>query len=110
MEWHTLPTAEEGDLEGEGYARWLECMTRGDVFAPIVGDWATGLTAAEVLYYAGPYMLEDHRGEGTHFELAIHTMGKMFKSDDEEGLCDGAQLATDIADGIAETVWPEKVA
>ena len=97
----------QGDVEGDGYARWLDCMTRGDVMAPVAGAWATGLAAAEIVYYAGPYMLEEHRKEGSHFELAIHHLGKMFQSDEEEGLCDGAQLASDIAEGMAETVWPD---
>ena len=36
-------------------------------------------------------MLEDHRKENMHFEQAVHHVGKMFQSDNEEGLCDGAQ-------------------
>ena len=95
----------EGDPEGEGNARWIANVTRGQVFKQTPGG-AAGIVGAEILYYVGPYMLNAHRDDDSHFVVAAGTMGKLFQSDDDEGLCDGAQLASDIADGLRESAWP----
>ena len=98
----------EGDMgDGwDGLYRWVDCITRGDVFR-LTPTHSSGLAAAELLYYVGPYMLEDQRNEDErHFALASKTLGKCFQSDADEELCDGAQLASEIADGLADSQWP----
>ena len=101
-----------GDLgEWEGLNRWVEAITRGDCFASSPAgesDPPAGLAAAELLYHLGPYMLEDQRNkEGCHFLLMSQLLGKSFQSDSDDSLCDGAQLATEVAEGIADSVWPD---
>ena len=63
----------------------------------------SGLIAADIYYYTGPYMLNEHRADGTHFQLAASTMGKRFQSDDDEKLCDGSE----VAEGMRDSAWPE---
>eukprot|EP00966_Prymnesium_polylepis_P231607 5358450-Prymnesium_polylepis.1 len=65
----------EGDPAGTGLGRWVECITRGDVFAATPGSMA-GLAGAEVLYYVGPFMLEEQRDDESHFVVATNTLGK----------------------------------
>ena len=52
-------------------------------------------------------LTELRAAEGCHFMLAARVLGKIFQSDDDETLCDGAQLAPEIAEGLVDTVWPE---
>ena len=52
-------------------------------------------------------MLNEYRAEGTHFQLAAKTMSKLFQSDDDEALCDGSQLASEVAEGMRDSAWPE---
>ena len=104
--------AAEGELnhdevEWEGHARWIDCITRGDAFKATPAH-TSGLAAAELLYYVGPYMLTDQREEeGCHFLVAAKTLGSYFQSSADEELCDGAQLSSEIADGLADSAWPE---
>ena len=93
------------DREWEELGRWVDCITRGDAFDAMPGK-DSGLVAAEIIYYAGPYMLNEYRAEGTHFQLAAKTMGKLFQSDDDETLCDGSQLASEVAEGMRDSAWP----
>ena len=93
------------DHEWEELGRWVDCITRGDAFDAMPGK-DSGLVAAEIIYYAGPYMLNEYRAEGTHFQLAAKTMGKLFQSDDDETLCDGSQLASEVAEGMRDSAWP----
>ena len=94
------------DHEWEELGRWVDCITRGDAFDAVPGK-DSGLIAAEIFYYAGPFMLNEHRAESTHFQLATSTMGKLFQSDDDEKLCDGSQLASEVAEGMRDSAWPE---
>jgi hypothetical protein len=56
-----------------GYlARWVGAVTRGDVFSHVPSGKA-GLAAAEVMFYAGPYMREEHRDDDTHFDVVATT-------------------------------------
>ena len=52
-------------------------------------------------------MLSEHRSEDTHFQLAAGIMGKLFQSDDDEKLCNGSQLASEVAEGMRDSAWPE---
>ena len=101
----------EGDLgEWDGLHRWVESITRGDVFASSPAgenDPPAGLAAAEMFYLLGPFMLEDQRNkEGSHFLLMTQLMGKSFQSDADDALCDGAQLATEVSEGLSDSMWP----
>ena len=98
--------AVEGDPDGEDLTRWVPCISRGDVFAEHPGA-GCGLAGAEILYYVGPYMLNAHRDDESHFVVAAGTMGKLFQSDEDVTLCDGAQLAAEIAEGILDSTWPD---
>jgi len=46
------------------------------------------------------------RGSESHFLVATATMGKFLASDDDESLCDGAQLAAEVAAGMLDSRWP----
>ena len=101
----------EGDLgEWDGLHRWVESITRGDVFASSPAgenDPPAGVAAAEMFYLLGPFMLEDQRNkEGSHFLLMTQLMGKSFQSDADDALCDGAQLATEVSEGLSDSMWP----
>ena len=56
--------------------------------------------------YVGPYMLEDHRDEESHFIVAVQLLGQLFQSDSDEVICDGVQLASDVTRGITGASWP----
>ena len=91
--------------DGSGLARWVNAITRGDAFASSPRKGA-GLPGAEIFYYCGPYMLLAYRQDKKHFHVAAQTLGKCFQSDEDEALCDGAQLAGEIADGLRDSAWP----
>ena len=97
---------ESWDADWGYLARWVGAVTRGDVFAHVPSGKA-GLAAAELLFYAGPYMQEEHRDDDTHFDVVVKLMGKLFESDTDESLCDGPQLASEVAAGMLETAWPD---
>ena len=94
------------DRDWEELGRWVDVISRGDAFDAVPGK-DSGLIAAEIFYYVGPFMLTEHRADDTHFELAAVTMGKLFQSDVDEKLCNGAQLATEVAEGMRDSTWPE---
>jgi hypothetical protein len=48
------------DHDWEELGRWVDCITRGDAFDAVPGK-DSGLIAAEIFYYAGPFMLNEHR-------------------------------------------------
>ena len=60
---------------------------------------------AELIYYMGPYMLEDFRADDSHFAACAQVVGKFFQSDDDESVCDGPQLASEIGVGLKNTEW-----
>ena len=93
------------DHDWEELGRWVDCISRGDAFDAVPGK-DSGLIAADIFYYTGPYMLNEHRADGTHFQLAASTMGKLFQSDGDEKLCDGSQLASEVAEGMRDSTWP----
>ena len=93
----------EGTIEGDAFCRWLPEVTRGDAFA--AGVKAPGLAGAEIIYHLGPYMLKQQRGDATHYVVAASTLGKIFASDDDEAVCDGAQLAEDVCIGLRDCTW-----
>ena len=97
----------EGDVEGteDELDRWVPCITRGDVFGSTPGK-DSGLAAAELLYTMGPYMLTAHRDSETHFYMGSKILAKLHQSDADHNICDGAQLASEIAAGMAESAWP----
>jgi hypothetical protein len=82
--------AVEGQLgEWEGNARWVDNFSRGDAFAD-KNVKSPGLAGAELIYLVGPYMLDDFRGDDSHFAACVGVVGKLFqKSDDDESVCDG---------------------
>ena len=93
----------KGDLEDwEGNSRWVDCITRGDVFGDTPGG-ACGLVGAELIYYMGPYMLEDFRADDSHFAACAQVVDKLFQSDDDESICYGPQLASEIGVGLKNT-------
>ena len=94
------------DHDWEELGRWVDCISRGDAFDAVPGK-DSGLIAAEIFYYVGPFMLNEYRAEGTHFELAAVTMGKLFQSDSDEKLCNGTQLASEVAEGMRDSAWPD---
>ena len=95
----------EGDMDDwEGNSRWVDCITRGDVFGDTPGG-ACGLAGAELIYYMGPYMLEEFRADDSHFAACAQVVGKLFQSDDDESVCDGPQLASEIGVGLKNTEW-----
>ena len=53
----------------------------------------------------GPYMLEDFRADDSHFAACAQVVGKFFQSDDDESVCDGPQLASEIGVGLKNTEW-----
>jgi len=92
--------AVEGQLgEWEGNARWVDNFSRGDAFADKVVK-SPGLAGAELIYLVGPYMLNEFRAEDSHFAACVGVVGKLFQSDDDESVCDGIQLACEVAVGI----------
>ena len=87
--------------------RFVNCVTRGDVFQS-TPTATSGLAGAELGYYSGPYMLKDLReAEGCHFKVATRTIGKLYESDGDEDLCDGRQLASEVSEGLVNSIWPE---
>ena len=93
------------DVESSGLTRWVGCITRGDVFGPLpIG--APGIAAAEIFFYAGPYMLNALRDDESHFIAAATLIGMLFQSIEDETICDGPQLASEVAEGFMDTVWP----
>ena len=101
----------QGDIDDDGHCRWTSCITRGDIFRDKPGgvdntDAGPGLAGAEMYFYTGPYMLPAFRGGDSHFVVATATMGKFLASDDDESLCDGAQLAAEVAAGMLDSRWP----
>ena len=58
-----------------------------------------------MIYYMGPYMLEDFRADDSHFAACAQVVGKFFQSDDDESVCDGPQLASEIGVGLKNTEW-----
>ena len=98
--------AVEGQLgEWEGNARWVDNFSRGDAFADKIVK-SPGLAGAELIYLVGPYMLNEFRAEDSHFAACVGVVGKLFQSDDDESVCDGIQLACEVAVGMRGTVWP----
>ena len=109
----------EGQLgEWEGNARWVDNSSRGDAFADknvkspgLAGAEdknvkSPGLASTELIYLVGPYMLKDFRGDDSHFAACVGVVGKLFQSDDNESVCDGIQLACEVAVGIRGMVRP----
>ena len=97
----------QGDIDGEGHARWITSITRGDAFGADPTTPHPGLVGANIFYYVGPYMLEEQREDERHFIVAANTLGKLFMSDDDDSLCDSAQLAEDVCVGLADSEWPD---
>ena len=95
--------AVEGTIDGDDLCRWLPSITRGDAFT--AGLKSPGLAGAEIFYHVGPYMNKNQRGDSTHYVVAASTLGKVFASDDDEAVCDGAQLAEDICVGLRDCAW-----
>ena len=56
----------EGDIEGEGHARWIASIRRGDAFGADPTAPCPGLVGANIFYYLGPYMLKEQRDSTQH--------------------------------------------
>ena len=87
---------------GEDLLRWVPIIRRGDLFDSVGGAGA-GFKAADLLYFVGPFMMNDMRAAASHFATACKVLGQSFQSDDDPGICDAHQLSTEIADGLADT-------
>ena len=91
------------DDHGVDLARWLPFIKRSDAFAS--SGKLPGLVAAELWYYGGPYMLTVHRSADSHFMAVAKILGKAFQSDEMVDLCEGQQLAAEVAQGVRDSAW-----
>ena len=75
-----------------------------DVFATSASD--ANSAAADLYYYLGPHMLLSQRTLASPFATAARVLGKIYQSDADADLCDGRQLATEVAEGLCTQAWP----
>ena len=100
--------AVEGNILNDDAAspksRWVPHLQVGMVFRE-TADGPPNVSAAELLYYQGPYFLEVYRAADKPWLSAAKIIGKALEIDDDPEVCDGPMLADIVATGMADTAW-----